>query len=70
MHEQARSTYLLGMGMLGHLGGGDRARARLLWNKLAGRIVGKEGAGLPLELLRDHAFNAEAPDRAGAQRPL
>lgn len=68
-NTEARSKYLLTIGMLGHLGGGDPARARLLWNKFAARILGNGSVGLPLELLRDRAFGAEAPERP-ARRPL
>ncbi|MFN3077993.1 MAG: hypothetical protein ABT940_14195, partial [Alphaproteobacteria bacterium] len=52
----ARGKYLLGLSVLGHLGAGDRHRARTVWETLAADVVKDQPLGLELEMIRAHAL--------------
>lgn len=57
---EVRKRYLLGMAVLGHLGAGDQAGAKAIWQKHARTALGTRPPGLALELLRDHALHGAA----------
>jgi hypothetical protein len=57
---EVRSRYLLGLALLGHLGSGDAARARAVWNHHERTVLQGRPPGLALAVLQAQAFAGEA----------
>ncbi|WP_088278896.1 spermidine synthase [Ideonella sp. A 288] len=58
---ETRSRYLLGMAMLGHLGSGHAERARAVWDRFSGPLLGGKPPSLALDVLRARAGGVAMP---------
>lgn len=57
---EVRLRYLVGMAMLGHLGAGNRERARAVWDRHGKASLKDKPVSLALDILRAHAFQPAA----------